>query len=435
VQNGLIYWVETGSDRVRVADPSANIAKTLNRQPRSSGSGGPATSAYLGFATSYTSSGSPRVGVDNSGNVYVIEASTNRIRQVNAQGVINDWAGTGTAAAAAKTNGDTGPAIVGQLSAPQAVAFDSKGNGYIADTGISRIRMVNSSGILSTVVGRSTVGSCTVVTSANGSCTIDPSDYVGDGGPPANAVLSGAQGVAVDSKDNLIIADTGHNSIRYADLANNVMMTIAGGTPATDPSTGKALPGGPNDGRSGLGSSGYLDSTNAAYSLFNKPRGVAVDKGGNIYISDYSNPAARWLAPTLASAYSYTTSAFYGSFSSSGTAPGIPTGTGAATIPMRVRITSANNTSVAVDPGGNIYFALPNDSRVNVVSADHSKLYEVAGGGTSDTGLNYTATNGLNVEVPQVTGVAVDSNGVVYTADHTGLVRKLVCTKNCLPLK
>jgi hypothetical protein len=434
VQNGLIYWVETGNDRIRIADPNANIAKTLNRQAKSNGSGGPATQAYLGFAVSYTSSGSPRVAVDNSGNVYVVESSTNKIRQVNSQGIINEWAGTGAAASASKSNGNTGPAVVGQLSAPQQVAFDSNGNGYIADTGISQIRMVTPAGVISTVVGRSTVGSggC-VTTSGTGTCVVDKSDYVGDGGPPSAAVLSGAQGVAVDSKNNLIIADTGHNSIRYADFVNNVMITIAGGYPATDASTGKAFPGGPNDGRSGLGSAGYNDSPDASYALFNKPRGVAVDSLGNIYASDYSNPAARWIYPSGINQYAYGTAAFYGTFNSSGTAPGIPT-TGAATVPARIRITSGNNTSVAVDTGGNIYFALPNDNRVNVVSADHSKVFEVAGGGTNDTGLDYTATNGLNLEVPQVTGVAVDSKGVVYTADHTGLVRKLVCTKNCLSL-
>ena len=59
----------------------------------------------------------------------------------------------------------------------------------------------------------------------------------------------------------------------------------------------------------------------------------------------------------------------------------------------------------------------------------------MAGGGANDTGLNYTSGNAVNLEVPAATGVAVDANGVVYTADRTGLVKKLVCTKNCLPLK
>jgi len=437
VQNGLIYWVETASDKVRLADPVAQVAKTMTRVPRSSGSGGPATNAYLGFNTTFASTQSPRVAVDGAGNVYVVEATTNRVRQVNSQGIINEWAGTGGAASSTKTNGDTGPAVVSQLSSPQSVAFDSNGNGYIADTGINRIRMVSAAGVISTVVGRNSVTTCSTAASKAGTCAVDKSDYVGDGGPALSAVLTSPQGIAVDSKNNLIIADTGHHSIRYVNMTTNVITTIGGGVPATDPVTGGPLPGGPTDGRSALGSSGYQDSTDAAYGLLNAPRGVAVDASGNIYIADYANSAARELIPTNLAKGSYQLTTFYGSNSSSGTAPGIPTGTAAASIPARIRITTNNQTSVAVDTGGNIYFALANDGRVNVVSADHTKVFIVAGGGAvgADTGLNYTSGNAVNIELPNVSGVAVDSNGNVYTADRTGLVKKMVCSKNCLPLK
>lgn len=434
VYNGLIYWSENGIDAVRVGDPVAQVVKTLTRQPRSTGSGGPATSAYLGFGLTATSSGSPRVAVDNSGNVYVLEASTQKIRQINSSGIINEWAGTGAAANTSKTNGDGGPALVGQLSSPQSLAFDSNGNGYIADSGISRIRMVNTSGVISTVAGRNQITTCSAAVVAAGTCFLDKSDYVGDGGPPAQAIFSKPQGVTVDANNNLIVADTGHNAIRYLDMTNQVVTTIAGGVPAVDASTGQPHAGGPNDGRSGLGTGGYQDATNASYALFLVPRGIAVDKNGNIYLAEWTNSTGRVLNPTNQATHAYSTDTFYGSNSSSGTAPGIPTGTGLASVPLRIRITSANQSSVAVDTGGNIYYALQNDNRVNVVSADHSRVYIVAGGGTADTGLNYTSGNAVNLQEPQVTGVAVDSNGVVYTADHTGVVRKLVCTKNCLPL-
>ena len=95
VQGGVIYWVEQANNKVRVADPVAVIAKTLTNVPRSSGSGGPATSAYLGFNYTLTSTASPRVAVDAAGNVYITEASTNKIRQVTTDGNIHEWAGTG----------------------------------------------------------------------------------------------------------------------------------------------------------------------------------------------------------------------------------------------------------------------------------------------------------------------------------------------------
>jgi DNA-binding beta-propeller fold protein YncE len=422
VQNGLIYWVEQGANKVRVADPVAQTIKTLVNTVKSSGSGGPATQAYLGFATTFASTASPRVAVDPAGNLYIVEASLHKIRKVGSDGTINDWAGTGVAG----SQGDTGPAAAARLSSPQQLAFDAAGNGYIADTGNNKIRKVDTTGVITTVVGRSQVTSCNSTVVAAGQCFIDKSNYVGDGGTPANAVLSSPQGVTVDSLGNLIIADTGHHAIRYADMTNNVINTIAGGTPA-------GTPDGPTDGRSGLGNSGLFDSTNGLYGLLNNPRGVAVDNAGNIYVADYTNAAVRELIPYNQGKYSLFT--FYGSGSSSGTAPGIPTGTGTATVPARIRMSSNNATSIATDTGGNIYIAEAGDSRLVVVSADHSKVYQIAGGGSNDTGLNYTSGNSFNLQVPAVSGVAVDANGVVYTADRTGVVRKLVCTANCLPLK
>jgi hypothetical protein len=306
------------------------------------------------------------------------------------------------------------------------VSFDASGNAYIADTGNNKIRKVDTNGVITTVVGRAQITSCNAVVVSAGQCFIDKSNYAGDGGAPTNAVLSGPQGVTVDSLGNLIIADTGHNAIRYADLTNQVIKTIAGGIPA-------GTPDGPTDGRSGLGSSGLFDSTNSLYGLLNTPRGVAVDKNGVIYVADYANAAVRDLIPYNQGQYGLFT--FYGSGSSSGTAPGIPTGTGTATVPARIRMSSNNATSIAVDSGNNIYIAEAADSRLVVVSADHTKVYQIAGGGSQDSGLTYTSGNAFNLQVPAVSGVAVDSKGVVYTADRTGVVRKLVCTANCLPLQ
>jgi sugar lactone lactonase YvrE len=377
----------------------------------------------LGFATTLASTASPRVAVDTAGNLYVVEASTHRIRKVNADGMIVDWAGTG----ASGISGDGGPAIAARLSSPQSVAFDSQGNGYIADTGNNRIRKVDTNGIITTVVGRSQVTSCNSATTKAGQCFIDKSNYVGDGGDPTKAILSGPQGVAVDSPDNLVVADTGHNAIRYVDFNANTIVTIAGGVAA-------GTPDGPNDGRSGLGSSGFFDSTNSLYGLLNAPRGVAVDqKNGHIYITEWGNAATRELAPTNLGKYALFTP--YGSGSSSGGTPSIPTGTGAATVPATLRISSSNATSVAVDSGGNVYYALAGQDKVYVMSADHTRLYIVAGGGNNDQGLNYSTGNAANIQVPAATGVAVDAKGVVYIADRTGVVKKAVCTKNCLSLQ
>ena len=78
--------------------------------------------------------------------------------------------------------GDTGLATAARLNAPQQVAFDSAGNGYIADTGNDRIRKVDTSGNITTVVGRAQITTCTGYTTQIGQCYVDKSNYVGDGG-------------------------------------------------------------------------------------------------------------------------------------------------------------------------------------------------------------------------------------------------------------
>ena len=101
------------------------------------GDGGPATAAYLNF---------PRgVAVDGAGNLYF--DSGNLIRKVDATGVISTVAGGGSSL------GDGGPAVEAQLNAPEGVALDGAGNLYIADSYNDRIRKVDAAGVITTVAG------------------------------------------------------------------------------------------------------------------------------------------------------------------------------------------------------------------------------------------------------------------------------------------
>src|SRR2546427_2193580 len=81
--------------------------------------------------------------------------------------------------------GDGGPATSALLNDPKAVAVDTAGSLYIADTGNHRIRKVASNGIITTIAGSGTIG------------------FSGDGGPAVAAELNFPQGVAVDSAGNV----------------------------------------------------------------------------------------------------------------------------------------------------------------------------------------------------------------------------------------
>ena len=81
-------------------------------------------------------------------------------------------------------SGDNGPAGSAALYQPGGVAVDSSGTIYIADTNNNRIRKV-SNGVITTIAGNGTNG------------------FSGDGGPATSAMLSGPNGIAVDSAGNI----------------------------------------------------------------------------------------------------------------------------------------------------------------------------------------------------------------------------------------
>jgi uncharacterized protein (TIGR03437 family) len=194
--------------------------------------------------------GPAAVAADSAGNLYIADTSNQRIRKVT-NGVITTVAGNG----AYGYSGDGGPATSAQLDAPYGVAVDSAGSLYIADSANNVIRKV-SNGVITTVAGNGAYG------------------YSGDGGPATSARLYGPSGVAVDSAGNLYIADTWNYRIRR--VSTGMITTVAG---------------------NGTGSySGDGDPATSAE--LNAPYGVTVDSAGNVYIADSRNNRIRQLVPT-----------------------------------------------------------------------------------------------------------------------------------------
>jgi len=180
------------------------------------------------------------VATDRQGNVYIVDAGNNRIRKVDAFGIIRTIAGNGILG----YSGDGLAATAASINAPIEVIVDSIGNVYISDNGNFCIRKVNTSGIISTIAGNGYGG------------------FSGDGGPATAAQFGYPWGVAVDKYGNVFIADHSNARIREVDTFG-VIRTIAGG------------------GTSGLGDGGPATAAELGC-----PTGVAVNSIGTVYIED-----------------------------------------------------------------------------------------------------------------------------------------------------
>lgn len=224
---GNLYIADTNNHRIRVVDASTNTITNFAGTGvfGFTGDNGTATAAQLN---------NPRgVAVDTSGNVYIADSGNHRVRRVTG-GTISTIAGSATAG----FSGDGGIATLARLNLPSSVAFDSSTNTlYIADTSNHRIRFVvgttidtvagtgptelfNPDGIALATgsvfiadrgnhrVRRVTAG---VMTTIAGTGTAGDT---GDGGTATGAALNAPEAVAVDSSNNIYVADTANGKVR-----------------------------------------------------------------------------------------------------------------------------------------------------------------------------------------------------------------------------
>ncbi len=369
-----VYIADSNDNRIRKV--TASVINTYAGSTSYAGNGAAATSALIAYPAG--------VRVDASGNLYIVDTGNQVIRKVLAStGVISTVAGNGTAG----YSGDGGAATSAQMYSPEDVAIDSSGNLYIADTLNSCIRKV-------TVTA--TPASITTIAGKCGISTFDNDLQAGDNGPATSATLWYPSGVALDSAGNLYIADSDNavvrkvsnatgtpgNITRFAGTYNYSGSCSFGGDGSAATSASLCSPYGVafdsagnlyisdsenSDIREVLASNGNIQSVAgtaqtvgfsgdggpATSAVLNIPEGIALDKTGNLYISDNGNNNVRKVSLSgngdISTVAGDGSSGFYGD--------------GAAAVGAELFWPAG----IAVDASGNLYIADTNNNRVRAV--------------------------------------------------------------------
>ncbi len=294
---GNVYVADTGNNIIRKISPAGvvvTVAGTAGQNGTADGVGAAARfSAPSGIA------------VDVAGTVYVSDSGNYTIRAITTAGAVTTIAGTAGQPGNVSANG-----AAARFSKPLGM-FATGGSLYVADRDNAAVRQITLGGA-SPPVGNLQTGISTPldvtydpgtgkffeVDAAQLIYTINTAILAGQANTPGylNATGSGARfdgpsAIAV-SGGVMYVADTLNQVIRSI-----VLSTAAVGTFAGTPNVSGAL-----DGFKGQ-------------SLFNAPKGVAVDAAGNVYVADTGNNVIRKI-----SGGSVTT--FAGSLSGRGAADG-----------------------------------------------------------------------------------------------------------------
>jgi sugar lactone lactonase YvrE len=192
-------------------------------------------------------------------------------------------------------------------------------------------------------------------------------------GPASLARFSYPSGVAVDAFGNLYVADSRNNTIRKIS-SRGVVRTLAGRT-------------------------GYIGSGDGPGFLarFSGPNGVAVDRNGNVFVSDANNQTIRRIKADG------TVSTLAGKAGEMGSADG-----------TAVDARFSGPAGLALDASGNVYVADTYNSTIRKITPEG--IVSTYAGAAGEFGSNDGTLADAHFNGP--TGVALDQAGNMYVTDN-----------------
>jgi len=289
--DGSLYVTDTFNNKILKIAANGTVSTYAGK-----GEAEPLTNGDCESATFYYPRG---LAVDNDGNVYVADTWNHVIRKITATPTcqVTTLAGSGI------SGSDNGTPTAASFVYPGFLALDASGNLYVSDLGTYKIRKVTSVGNVSTI--DATFNGLTGITldkkanilyaaeSINGDILKITFDSTGNTSNPtvttlagsadhacawadgmgANAAFCNPYGMAIDASGNLYVADLNNKAMRKVSPAGEVT-TIAGGN---------------NQGNS----HGPANPATTFHTLYD----VAVDASGTIYVTDIDNQNIRKLTP------------------------------------------------------------------------------------------------------------------------------------------
>ena len=387
---GTLYVADTRNNIVRKISTTGVVTTLAGTGGTEGGTNG--TGAQARFNEPFG------VAVDDTGNVYVADASNNAIRKITSAGVVTTLAGGG---AAGSTDG-TGSAA--RLDEPRGICIDSSGILYVADYDNHTIRRVTPDGVVTTIAGRADVAG--------------NADGVGTA-----ATFRGPMGIAVDSTGVVYVADSGNRAIRRISASGTVSTLTLSGTALSEPrgiavSTSGAIlvaDYGSHTIRS-IASSGVVTTVAGAVespgtadgaatsARFHYPSALAVLSDGSLVVADTDNDTVRGVRDNVVRTIA-------------GAAGRVLTADGVGT---SARFDSPYAT--AVDSTGVVYVADSSAHVIRRIGTDGSVM--TFAGLPGSFGIDDGTADGARFYSP--TGIAIDSAGNLYVADSmNSTIRKI----------